>query len=68
MFVADRKHFVETLLQQRVLFDFGSIFAISNTLHQEVLEELVEPAGVVVYDLVPWFRGALVKACKGGNP
>ena len=68
MFVADRKHFVETLLQQRVLFDFGSIFTISNTLHQEVLEELVEPAGVVLYDLVYCVRGVLVKACKDRKP
>ena len=52
MFVTDRKHFVETLLQQRVLVDVGSIFTIDNTLRQEVLEELVEPAGVVLYDLV----------------
>ena len=48
MVVTDRKHFVETLLQQRVLVDFESIFTINNTLRQEVLEELVEPAGVVL--------------------
>ena len=68
MVVTDRKHFVETLLQQRVLVDFESIFTINNTLRQEVLEELVEPAGVVLYDLVYCVRGVLVKACKDRKP
>ena len=45
--ITDREHFVETLLEQRLLVECGSVFTVRNTLCQEILEQPIELAGIV---------------------